>query len=379
MRNWLGLVLLSWSVVVSGASAVLRGAVEVDKNTTEWAWETRDSKVFLNDNEVHLRGLSWFGFETQDFVINGLWSHPMTWYFDLLSGLGINAIRLPFSAEWIYYNFEKYPYDGLVSADPESQHQQSIAILDRFFDEAESHGIVVLLDLHRLHKEYISELWYSPTDQEYTTDTFYSTWFRILDRYKDRPNLMGIDLLNEPHGQATFGSNNPSNDWRLFVQSALPKISERYSDKRWLYFVEGIEWGHTFRDYASHPFDLPESIQKQIVFSPHVYGKSVVWSTPTDPTILRHLWENDYGYLIDMGKTVIPGEWGGQTNLDAGWMNMFADYLLDKKSNNNFLWSLGPNSGDVAGLLLENWTDLDAFKVALLHRLMPDPTRFSFR
>jgi len=341
-------------------------------------WTTRDGGIFLDNEQVKLRGLSWFGFETQDFVIDGLWSHPMNWYFTLLQQQGINSVRVPFSSEWIHYHFDLYPYDGLISADPAMQHLQSIEILDRFFDMAEKHGIVILLDLHRLHKEYISELWYSPTDSQFTPDTFYATWFAILDRYKDRPNLMGIDLLNEPHGQATFGSGDSSTDWRLFVQEALPRISARYPDKRWLYFIEGIEWGHTFRDYPAHPFDLPPDLLHRIVFSPHVYGKSVVVSTSTDPNVLHAGWNSDYGFLLDDGLTFVPGEWGGQTYLDADWMNVFVDYLLEKNSTSNFLWSLGPNSGDVAGLLLDNWTNLDTFKVHLLERLVPDATRFSF-
>lgn len=353
-------------------------AFSLPSNATKWIWQTRSSQIFLNNEQVHLRGISWFGFETQDFVLNGLWSHPMDWYLDQLQDLGINSIRIPFSAEWIYYNFDLYPYDGLISADPDAQHKKSIEIMDQLFEKTKKRGISILLDLHRLHKEYISELWYSPTDDQYTSDTFFATWFAILDRYQNHSNLLGIDLLNEPHGQATFGSGDPSTDWRLFVQQALPKISERYPQRHWLYFIEGIEWGHTFRDYPNHPFDLPNNITYRLVFSPHVYGKSVVQSTPTDPNILHQIWDNDYGFLIDMAKTVVPGEWGGQTYLDTDWMNTFANYLLSIRANNNFLWSLGPNSGDVAGLLLDNWTDFDQFKVDLLKRLQPIPTNFSF-
>lgn len=349
----------------------------LDSNSNEWT--TKKGQIYLNEKPVSLRGLSWFGFETQDFVINGLWSHPMEWYVDLLSRLQINSVRVPFSSEWIYYHFDLYPYDGLVSADPGSQHKTSIEILNRFFDLTQEKGITILLDLHRLHKEYISELWYSPTDRKYTTETFFDTWFAILDRYQDRPNLMGIDLINEPHGPATFGTGNPSNDWKMFVENAIPRFVERYPDRKWLFFIEGIEWGHTFRDYRNHPFDLPDVLQTRIVFSPHVYGKSVVASTPSDVWSLHNNWKNDYGFLrTELEKTVVPGEWGGQTYLDADWMNIFGDYLIAKNMTNNFLWSLGPNSGDVAGLLLDNWTDLDMFKVQLLERIAPSPSVFSF-
>jgi len=341
-------------------------------------WKSGQGRLYMDGSEVFIRGISWFGFETQDFVINGLWIHSMEWYIDLLVDLGINAIRLPFSSEWIYYNPDIYPYDGFVSQDQASQHKKSIEILDHFFDLTEKKGIAVLLDLHRLHKEYISELWYSPTDRFYTTETFFETWFTILDRYKNRRNLMGIDLLNEPHGLATFGTGDPSTDWRLFVQDAIPQIAQKYPKHQWLFFIEGIEWGHTFRDYNNHPFDFPETIMNRIVFSPHVYGKSVVPTLPSDPFFLRQAWENDFGFLTTLGYTVVPGEWGGKTSIDMDWMNNFISYLIDKEIHNNFFWSLGPNSGDVGGLLLDNWTDVDQFKINLLQQLQGNPTRFNF-
>jgi endoglucanase len=75
---------------------------------------------------------------------------------------------------------------------------------------------------------------------------------------------------------------------------------------------------------------------------------------------------------------VVPGEWGGKTSIDMDWMNNFISYLIDKEIHNNFFWSLGPNSGDVGGLLLDNWTDVDQFKINLLQQLQGNPTRFNF-
>lgn len=127
-----------------------------------------------------------------------------------------------------------------------------LEILDVLFEKARQSGIVILLNLHRLHKEYIPELWYSPYDDTYSTDVFFETWFTMLDRYSDHPNLLGIDLLNEPHGRATFGSNDVNTDWKLFIEYAVPKITQRYPSAQWLIFVEGIEWGHIFS--FSYPF-----------------------------------------------------------------------------------------------------------------------------
>lgn len=341
-------------------------------------WTTVHKNIHWGDTPVSLKGLSWFGFETPDFVVNGLWQHDLDFYFSTMKDLNINAIRIPFSAEWVYYNWDQYVDNQNVAADTTCKHKKAIEIMDMVFEKALNNDIMILLDLHRLHKEYISELWYSPYDDQYPTDVFFETWFRILDRYIDQPNLLGIDLLNEPHGQATFGSGDPSNDWKLFIEYAVPKIISRYPHRRFLIFVEGINWGHTFADYRYHPINLPPSIISQIVFSPHVYGSSVVPSTSQDPSVLASQWDYDFGFMAnEYEKVLVPGEWGGKTNIDQNWMQFLANYFNAINIKSNFLWSLGPNSGDVAGLLLDDWTQLDKFKVGIIHQMTPDPTRFS--
>ena len=102
----------------------------------------------------------------------------------------------------IFYHFDDYQDNGFVSADPLCQHKKSIEILDRLMDMAHERNILVLLDLHRLDWSFISELWYDRYNEAFTEETFFTTWFKILDRYHDHPSLWGVDLLNEPHGSA---------------------------------------------------------------------------------------------------------------------------------------------------------------------------------
>ena len=341
-----------------------------------YSWHVNQGIIYDDKGkQFNLSGLSWFGFETQDFVVNGLWSHPMDFYMDLIKNNGINTLRIPFSAEWIHYNFDLYPYDGLVASDPQNQHKKSIEILDELFEQAEKRNIKIMLDLHRLHKEYISELWYSPTDKMFTSDTFFETWFKVLDRYKDKQNLIAIDLLNEPHGSATWGNFNQATDWNHFVEYAIPKFEKRYPNNKWLYLVEGIGWGKDLSQVQYYPINVPKSVKGRLVYSAHSYGKSVVSSTDVyNKYQLYHDWDNAFGYLAHDGYTYIIGEYGGITNIDAPWMETFSNYLIENNMRNNFFWSLGPNSGDVQGLLLDDWTTIDGFKLSIIHKLIPYPT-----
>ena len=356
-----------------------------------YRWKTGDGEIYHQNvsgggkwERTRLSGASWFGFETQDFVVNGLWVNSMDTYIEKLKDIGVNILRVPFSAEWIIYNWDLYPYDKLISADPLLAGKTSLQILDTLFEKTAAHGIGIMLDLHRLHKEYISELWYSPTDNQYTTDTFFQTWYAILDHVlvtKNYSNLIAIDLLNEPHGSATWGSNDRSTDWRLFVEDVIPRIAGRYASlPPFLFFVEGIEWGHTFRYWNDRdaPLILSEPLMSRVVFSPHTYGKSVVSSTPTEYDILVQNWNSDFGFLRLIGYPVAVGEWGGITSLDTDWMNNLVRYLRAYNMTNQFFWSLGPNSGDVQGILLDDWSTIDPFKKGVMHTLVPSPTHFVF-
>jgi len=345
-------------------------------------WTVKDKNIYYNNKKVNLKGINWFGFETQDFVINGLWQHPMEFYMDLMHQNDFNVLRIPFSEEWIRYNFNLYPDNGLVIADPNNQHKKSIEIMDRLFDLAEERGMLIMLDLHRIRKEQINNLWYIQNDPQYSGNSYLQTWFDILDRYANRPNLFAADLLNEPHDIASWGTGNPSTDFDKLAGYTIEQIADRYSNETFLFFVEGINWGKDLTGVRNHPIVLPDNLQNRLVYSAHNYGPSVVWGIPSyDRGSLYDNWYQFFGYIMDdMNLKVVPGEWGGRYNFqdDITWMNTFRDYMIEKGMTDNFYWSLGPNSGDVEGLLLNDWTNINQDKLNLINSVQTNPTVFTF-
>lgn len=335
--------------------------------------KTNGSLHYDNGQLMKIKGASWFGFETGDQVVNGLWANPLKFYMDLLATEKFNVIRVPFCSKWILQNFDVYPDQGFVSADPDNQNKKSIEIMDTLFDMAHARNMLILLDLHRLNCEYISELWYSPFSGEYTDESFLQTWFKMLDRYKDHKALWGIDLLNEPHGRATWGSGDSSTDWRQFAEFAIHELEKRYVGNRWIYLVEGIEWGKSLVNVEAQPIVPPNSASDRLVYSAHNYGKSVVPSIDIyNVPALYYDWDSHFGYLSGK-EVVIIGEWGGRVDLDAEWMKTFVAYLKERNMTNTFFWSYMCNSGDVAGYLLDDWVTVDSFKRDVTTRLQPDP------
>lgn len=51
--------------------------------------------LWVNGSPFKLKGASWFGFETSNNIVHGLWQHPHTFYLDFLANNSFNAIRVP--------------------------------------------------------------------------------------------------------------------------------------------------------------------------------------------------------------------------------------------------------------------------------------------
>ena len=115
----------------------------------------------------------------------------------------------------------------------------------------------------------------------------------LCERYKSRGgetrsgefwNVFAVDLNNEPHGRAAWGTGCPLTDWRLGAErlgSAVLSV-----DPTLLVFCEGTSgnaaptqcpepcfWGGGLCSAVEAPVRLP--IRRRLVLSPHVYGPLV--------------------------------------------------------------------------------------------------------
>lgn len=313
----------------------------------------------IYDNKTHqpvsIQGISWFGFESDTVILGGLDKHPISFYFGILQKHGINSIRIPFSQEWIYYNYDFQPDPQYLSSNPILKNKKSIEILDYVFDMAGELNITILLDMHRLNYKEISQIWYSIENNRYTSDTFLESWYKLLDRYHQNENLI------------TYGDNNPNTDWFRFSNQTILYLNTKYRHHNWLILVQGINWGRIFPKYNNKTLLLSG---RNVVYSPHTYGRSVTPTMNLDPHALYALWDQAFGYLkSEFQQAIIIGEWGGRTSLDTLWMSVFAKYLVENNMTNNYFWSLTPNSDDVDGFLLNDWTTIDPIKKILLQNL----------
>ena len=348
---------------------------------------TRGSEIIdATGRPVLLRGVNWFGLETETQAPHGLWARDYKEVLAQIKSLGYNIIRLPYSVQALRGNsISGVNFD--LGSNRELQGKTPLEVMDLIVQEAGRQGLLILLDSHRLNNQRIPELWYG---DGFTEADWINTWTMLAERYKNQPNVIGADLKNEPHGKASWGTNDRATDWRLAAERAGNAILK--VNPNWLIVVEGVEknvpgqrlkihWmGGNLEGVRRFPVRL--SLRNKVVYSPHEYGAGVFnqpwFSEPDFPRNLTSRWEIGFNYIARQNiAPVWVGEFGGrqidETSKEGIWQRQFVDYL--KRNRLGFAyWSWNPNSADTGGILLDDWKAIDQPKQALLNPLLPAPT-----
>ncbi len=349
---------------------------------TAEAYTVKQGQVLDQQGQnVPIYGVNWFGFETQNHIVHGLWARHWKDMITQIKDAGFTAVRLPFCPATLKNDTTTDSIDA--SKNPELVGLSALQAFDAVIKELDAQGLYILLDHHRPDCNAISELWYTDT---YSEEQWWQDLSFVAQRYADVPRVFGIDIKNEPHGKATWGTGNVATDWNTAAEKAAEVILN--VNPELLIFVEGIEssaecsssinhwWGGNLEPQACTPLNIPAD---KLVFSPHVYGPDVYqqsyFQDADFPAHLPDIWDQHFGFLASQGHTVIPGEFGGRYGhggdaKDKIWQDAFVDYLLTKGMTNFFYWSWNPNSGDTGGILQDDWNTVWEDKLTLLRRLM---------
>ncbi|MGD1219840.1 cellulase family glycosylhydrolase [Streptomyces krungchingensis] len=338
-------------------------------------WHTGGRQILDSaDRPVRIAGINWFGFETGNHVVHGLWSRDYKSMIDQMKSLGYNTIRLPYSDDLFKGTVpDSIDFSGGKNAD--LQGLDSLQVMDRIVTYAGRDGLKVILDRHRPDSGGQSALWYTPAVPE-------STWIADLKalaaRYAGQDTVIGIDLHNEPHDPACWGCGDTAVDWRLAAQRAGNAVLSVNS--RLLVFVEGVQtyngvsgwWGGNLMGAGQYPVQL--DVADRVVYSAHDYATSVAqqswFSDPSFPANMPGVWDKYWGYLFKQDiAPVWVGEFGTtlQSPVDQKWLAALVSYLrptgtYGADSISWTFWSWNPNSGDTGGILKDDWTTVDTVK-----------------
>ena len=238
--------------------------------------------VDRNGHTVVLQGVNWFGFETSAHVVHGLWSRDLDDMMGQVRRMGFNTIRLPFSLQALDSNVPITGPDFSGGKNAALQGKTPQQAMDVVIDAAARAGLMVLLENHSLADDgYSYGLWYGQAG--YDENAWVARWQALARRYKDKTNVIGADLKNEPHGDATWGTGGPT-DWQRAATRAGNAVTAIAPN--WLIVVEGIEKpvaGGKLDDalVGRQPRGRAPRIRcgsqraNRLVYSPHEYGPGV--------------------------------------------------------------------------------------------------------
>ncbi|MEV5487747.1 cellulase family glycosylhydrolase [Streptomyces bobili] len=339
-------------------------------------WHTSGRQILdAAGQPVRVAGINWFGFETSNNVLHGLWSRDYKSMIDQIGATGYNTLRLPFSDDILKPGAAPSSIDFSAGKNADLQGLTSLQVLDKIVGYAGQRGIKIILDRHRPDGAGQSALWYTSAVPE-------STWIANLKslagRYAGNSTVVGIDLHNEPHDPACWGCGDTTRDWRLAAQRAGNAVLSVNPDL--LIFVEGVQtfngvsgwWGGNLMGVAQYPVQL--DVADRVVYSAHDYATSVAqqswFSDPAFPANMPGIWDKYWGYIFKQNiAPVWVGEFGTtlQSTVDQKWLSALVDYLRPTSTYgaDSFhwtFWSWNPNSGDTGGILKDDWQTVDTVK-----------------
>lgn len=373
-----------WSPGVSAVAALALGAqlaAGASSSSSFVEFRSVDGQLLADGEPFLIKGINWFGSETIEGVVQGLWPSGTTIgaVLDLLSDYDFNALRLPLAMDAVIG--DATVASGQVAGEPELVGKSYLEVLDVLVHESRKRNMLVLFDSHRIEAS-------EPDFPDVAVPDDITPALEILaERYCDDPgawNVLGFDIKNEPKGNASWGTGDADTDWRL----AAAEIGNALLDAcpRMLIFVEGVQnniegqgelaWGQaggSLQGAKKYPVKL--SNMERLVYSPHLISPGVDVEAPwfyadSFPDNMPKLWDAYFGFVpAETGQALVVGSWGARMeDKDLLWAQQVAAYLADN-SIGSFYWALNPETANVGGFLDSDWASPVTERVELLSGL----------
>jgi endoglucanase len=359
-------------------------------------WHTSGNQILDSNNQpVRIAGLNWYGFETTDELIHGLWAQDYHTIINELKSNGYNTIRMPFSNQMVETpinptNFTQNVNGQAVNTDLVGLN--ALQVMDKIITAAGAAGLKVILDNHRSEAGNSNEangLWYTSAFPE---SNWINDWVTLATRYKSftdpngNPIVIGMDLRNEPHVLANGGHTgacwtgdtgtngcpvtNTAQNWPVAATKAGNAILA--VNPQLLIFVEGNDcfnndcgWqGGNLEGVGTAPITL--SVPNQLVYSAHDYGPNLFgqpWFNSTTTTAsLQAVWNKFWNHVSTQGiAPVWVGEFGDTNNAgdlqsttpgsEGQWFSNLVSFL---GSSPNLSWTYWAANGEDSFALLNS-------------------------
>jgi endoglucanase len=281
------------------------------------------SIVDANGRPVHLDMVNWYGAESPDYVVGGLKYQPISEIISKIVSMGFNGVRLPWSNQ-LWESNPAVPA-SLVAANPQFAGESARTVFEQVVRDLANAGLMVVLDDHNSNAEWCcsstdgNSLWYN---SDYPQSAWLSDWKSMVAEFRNIPQVIGVDLRNEPRGTATWGGSSGTN-WQAAAELGGDAVQS--VDPHLLVFVEGVNYALDLSGVASLPVTL--DVPGHVVYEAHDYGFDFTGLTGYDDFVSQI--QADWGYLV--GKVPL---WVGE----FGTCNTSDDCVSSTDTADNGVW-----------------------------------------
>lgn len=221
------------------------------------------------------------------------WNNPKAqeYYFDLYKEAGFDCVRIP--VRWDGYTGKTTPYN----------------VSDTYLDRVEQvidwgleRGLFIVINTH--HDDWIKTS-YTETNKA----RFDSIWSQIAVRFKDKPEKLIFEIINEPHG-LTKAQNDD-------LHARVLSIIRKTNPKRLVIF-QGHNWGGSDELItAAIPSDN-YVIGSFHSYDPYLFGLEGqgTWGSASDYTQLENKFKSVSNWSVNNNIPVFLGEFGSLKSCD---------------------------------------------------------------
>lgn len=247
-----------------------------------------------NGDRFKLVSVNWYGPHTERQVVEGLEFQRLEYMVSLIKEMGFNSVRLPFSNEMLHDS--RIVDTQYLIANPQLIGLTALEIFDKTVEALAEQGLAIILNNHTTSSSWCCNydengLWFTEAKSNgytQTTQMWIEDWLMLTERYKDIPQVVGMDLRNEVRTmkRATlmlpispnWGLGGPT-DWHLAAKQAGNAILELNPEL--LIIVEGINWqglipslGSGWRPVLAPIKEKPINLIKpnKLVYAAHNYA-----------------------------------------------------------------------------------------------------------
>jgi len=249
-------------------------------------------------------------------------------YLDEIIQAGFESVRIPI--RWNAHALEMFPY---------SIHESFLERVDEVIGWALDRDLAVMINIH-----HYNELMEQPQDHR---DRFLKLWEQIAAHYKEYPEELVFEILNEPHDNLT------PDIWNIFLVDALAII--RQSNPKRVVAIGTANWG----GFGSlQDLELPAN-DRQIITTVHYYDpfhfthQGASWVGSEADQWLGTTWDgtdqesaevdSDFDAVEEWARNhdrpIHVGEFGAFSTADDLSRERWTAYVREASENRQFSWA----------------------------------------